>query len=167
MSLIHLMTLGAGVPVRETVYLNGSSGSPVSQIFSGSSDSSNIVWGFCFQPSIPNNITDQDCLWAGYDTGDLAVYTYQHALIRPIPFAGTYWIRASLHADTSPNWVSSNAMDTWISLGASNVLWGWNSTTFDVVTGTIKVEIADGTPQDSNIIETGYYKGSVNAEDLN
>jgi hypothetical protein len=72
----------------------------------------------------------------------------------------TYYIRGTKYSDNDPD---TGTLGTWQSL-SGDVSWTWTDTTAGVSpeVGVLKVEIAtDTSPQGTNIVATGYYKGSA------
>lgn len=146
----------------ETVYLQGTAGSPVTRTmfgFSESSETYHISFNVCSITSGPNSLTRGKFEWAGYKEGDLAVYTEIHDWVVPNDFQqGPYYIRVTYESGTTPDF---GTLDTWLS-SASNVIFGWSHNGPIVREGVVKVEIATDSGG-SNIVATGYYKGRVNS----
>jgi hypothetical protein len=72
----------------------------------------------------------------------------------------TYYLRATLDSGDSP---SLGTLNTWQALSSSRT-YAWEAGPgFDVAIGTIKVEIATDSGG-TNIVATGYYRGSASSE---
>jgi len=166
-----MAALGGGIPYREFVTLQGSSGSPITKTHLALiPDEAIVQWAFVNTASIPNNLVPGKCQSAKYDEGDVAVYVTQHSWVTPnTGYAGDYWIRATNEGDgvsnteLDPTSVGSSALDSWLDATSGNRFWGWKHDGPIVKGGTIKVELstdASGTP----VVATGYYRGLVSAE---
>ncbi len=154
---------------QEDVSLAGTAMSPRTVFFLEEIPNVGIAqWLFAGTSFAPSSVERGDAQKAGFRNGVQATYTSDSPAttwIVPKDFQGTYYIRATLEADTAPNSTGSASLNTWIQIvnGGSNVIWGWQRGTLGTVTGTIKVEIATDS-QGNDIVATGYYKGTVTIE---
>lgn len=173
--LIRLMAaMGSGIPYREFVSLQGTSGSPISQTFLGepAGQLSNIVFNFSADASAPASIEKGYVQYAGYEDNVQASYVNIGPWVEPLTgWTADYWIRATNEGDgvsntqLDPTYPQSNSLDTWHALteDSVNIYWGWQHDGPQIRGGTIKVEIADDAVG-TTILATGYYRGTVSAE---
>jgi hypothetical protein len=167
--LLPLMLAGPKAGIVETVALSGTQGSPTLRTYiDEASGTVNLYFVVASQDSgAPANINKGNVEWTKYIEGNQAVYTgisTASTWVNVKDYAGTYWVKLTLDAGDACNGVSSATFGVWHALSGSNIFFGWQTSSVVAITdGTVKVEIADNTPQDSNIVATGYYQGRVRA----
>lgn len=165
MSLIHLMTMGAGTPVRESVNLTGTSGSPNFRFYEAlQPDIAVVDFVVATTDSAPTSREGSAVNVAEYDEGDLPAYDTIAPWVTPKAFTGTYFIKATLIDGVTPDSIASAGIGVWYPL-TTNRTWGWQTGGSLIKKGTIKLEIADSDSpdEDSNIVTEGYYRGWVQA----
>lgn len=154
-------TLLAAKP-PESVFLNGSLGSPVTHDVNGFSESSETYhqrFNICSVDSIPNSLTRGKLERAGYKEGVLAVYTEVHSWVVPNDYQdGPYWARLTFETGTGVT-PDVGTMDTWSPL-TSNFIFGWSHNGGVARGGTVKAEIATD-DAGAEIVATGWYRGTV------
>ena len=133
-------------------------------ILSGTSGSPNVDSDFAIHPSTAQ------AGWTFISTGDLTRvsgaahnkpewYGQPGETTHETPDQ-TYYIRATNESGDNPD--SGPALNTWHSLGTRQ--WYWSASGgFDLSQGTLKIEIATDSGG-TNIIATGYYRGSAQTE---
>lgn len=166
--LLPLMLAGPKAGVVETVSLSGTQGSPVFRSYLGlQPDTAVLVYTIAASDSVLNSIGKGNVEWAGYDEGDLATFTgisTATTWVNVKEFTGTYWVRFTLDSGDTCNAAATATFGVWHSLTVGNRFFGWQNDGIQPYGGVVKVEIADNTPQDSNIVATGYYQGNVLAD---
>lgn len=166
MTIIHFQSTiavtSAGV-IADVVELHGTSGTPIEATHTAIDPSDAIVsWLVAGLTAGGSSIEKGEIQKDTRDVGDAASYVSVDTgtdWIIPHNFSGTYYVRATLDADSAP---TTGTLGTWLAVVAdtNNVFWSWSQTTIGNITGTIKLEISNdisGVP----LLATGFYKGTA------
>lgn len=131
----------------DVVTLSGSSGTPnVSSVITVFPTDATAGWRFRNDGSVERLVVST---WTDFNDSTEWVIPHAHA--------GSYWIRATLDADSAPS--AGPALGSWHALTTTRT-WTWTETDSGTFAGTLKIEIATDSGG-STIVATGYYRGSA------
>lgn len=109
---------------------------------------------------------DADMYWSVHSNGKLGKHGFTGEIYlgggewcQNNPPIGSYWVRATVYAGTTP---TSGTIGSWLALTSTRT-WSWLRSAVGTTSGTLKIEIATDSGG-STIVATGYYQGDATVE---